>query len=156
MDTALTAALPYSFARLDDLMEKAGIDVLLVTSKHNTQYLLGGYRFIFFQAMDAIGTVTSQAASGSFQAAGENVTRSSETRIVAGRVMEKTNVPNRSAWRFPNRPNRRSPAPITKRRRNSERGEDVGENMGEERNRKPGRYWQKDASLQHANMPPIH
>lgn len=55
MDTALTDALPYSFAKLDDLMEKAGIDVLLVTSKHNTQYLLGGYRFIFFSAMDAIG-----------------------------------------------------------------------------------------------------
>lgn len=55
MDTTLTDALPYSFAKLDDLMEKAGIDVLLVTSKHNTQYLLGGYRFIFFSAMDAIG-----------------------------------------------------------------------------------------------------
>jgi Xaa-Pro dipeptidase len=55
MDTALTAALPYSFAKLDVLMEKAGIDVLLVTSKHNAQYLLGGYRFIFFSAMDAIG-----------------------------------------------------------------------------------------------------
>jgi Xaa-Pro aminopeptidase len=49
------ADLPYSFAKLDDLMEWAGIDVLLVTSKHNTQYLLGGYRFIFFSAMDAIG-----------------------------------------------------------------------------------------------------
>jgi Xaa-Pro dipeptidase len=36
-------------------MEQTGIDVLLVTSKHNTQYLLGGYRFIFFSAMDAIG-----------------------------------------------------------------------------------------------------
>ena len=47
--------LPYSFSRLDDLMEAAGIDVLLVTSKHNVQYLLGGYRFIFFSAMDAIG-----------------------------------------------------------------------------------------------------
>ncbi len=55
MDTTLTDALPYSFGHLDDLMEKAGIDVLLVTSKHNTQYLLGGYRFIFFSAMDAIG-----------------------------------------------------------------------------------------------------
>jgi Xaa-Pro aminopeptidase len=55
MDTALTNALPYSFARLDELMEKAGIDVLLATSKHNAQYLLGGYRFIFFSAMDAIG-----------------------------------------------------------------------------------------------------
>ncbi|RYI32782.1 MAG: aminopeptidase P family protein [Acetobacteraceae bacterium] len=55
MDHAAIDALPYSFAKLDDLMEKAGIDVLLVTSKHNTQYLLGGYRFIFFSAMDAIG-----------------------------------------------------------------------------------------------------
>ncbi len=42
-------------ARIDRLMEAAGLDVLLVTSKHNVQYLLGGYRFIFFMAMDAIG-----------------------------------------------------------------------------------------------------
>ncbi|MBL9053653.1 MAG: aminopeptidase P family protein [Tabrizicola sp.] len=55
MDQAALDALPYSFAKLDDLMETAGIDVLLVSSKHNTQYLLGGYRFIFFSAMDAIG-----------------------------------------------------------------------------------------------------
>ena len=55
MDTEATRALPYSFAKLDDLMEKVGIDVLVITSKHNTHYLLGGYRFIFFSAMDAIG-----------------------------------------------------------------------------------------------------
>lgn len=36
-------------------MEERGLDVLVVTSKHNVQYLLGGYRFIFFTAMDAIG-----------------------------------------------------------------------------------------------------
>jgi Xaa-Pro dipeptidase len=36
-------------------MESAGLDVLICTSKHNVQYLLGGYRFIFFAAMDAIG-----------------------------------------------------------------------------------------------------
>ena len=47
--------LPYTFSRLDDLMEKAGIDVLMATSKHNVRYLLGGYQFIFFSAMDAIG-----------------------------------------------------------------------------------------------------
>ncbi len=47
--------LPYSFEKLDALMEQAGLDVLLATSKHNVQYLLGGYRFIFFSAMDAIG-----------------------------------------------------------------------------------------------------
>ena len=38
-------------ARLHD----AGIDVLVVTSKHNIQYLLGGYRFFFFDHFDAIG-----------------------------------------------------------------------------------------------------
>lgn len=47
--------LPYQFPDLDALMDAAGIDVLLATSKHNTQYLLGGYKFIFFSAMDAIG-----------------------------------------------------------------------------------------------------
>jgi len=49
------SAVPFDQDRLDRLMEQAGIDVLLATSKHNTQYLLGGYRFIFFSAMDAIG-----------------------------------------------------------------------------------------------------
>jgi Xaa-Pro aminopeptidase len=49
------SAAPFDTGRLDRLMEQAGIDVLLATSKHNTQYLLGGYRFIFFSAMDAIG-----------------------------------------------------------------------------------------------------
>jgi Xaa-Pro aminopeptidase len=47
--------LPYSLERLDALMDEAGLDVLMTTSKHNAQYLLGGYRFIFFSAMDAIG-----------------------------------------------------------------------------------------------------
>lgn len=52
---ATTAAIPFDQARLDRLMEEANIDVVLATSKHNVQYLLGGYRFIFFSAMDAIG-----------------------------------------------------------------------------------------------------
>jgi Xaa-Pro dipeptidase len=47
--------IPFDSDRLDRLMEAAGIDVLVATSKHNTAYLLGGYRFIFFSAMDAIG-----------------------------------------------------------------------------------------------------
>ncbi len=47
--------VPFDQNKLDDLMEAAGIDVLIATSKHNVQYLLGGYRFIFFSAMDAIG-----------------------------------------------------------------------------------------------------
>jgi Xaa-Pro aminopeptidase len=47
--------LPFDAALLDRLLDEAGIDVLLATSKHNTQYLLGGYRFFFFDPMDAIG-----------------------------------------------------------------------------------------------------
>lgn len=52
---AAAPAVPFDAGRLDRLMEEAGIDVMLATSKHNTAYLLGGYRFIFFSAMDAIG-----------------------------------------------------------------------------------------------------
>lgn len=47
--------LSYNFDHLDRLMEDAGLDALLLTSKHNVQYMLGGYKFIFFSAMDAIG-----------------------------------------------------------------------------------------------------
>jgi Xaa-Pro dipeptidase len=50
-----TAGAPFDRDKLDRLMDEAGIDVLLATSKHNVQYLLGGYRYIFFHAMDAIG-----------------------------------------------------------------------------------------------------
>ena len=49
------STIPFDQARVDRLMEEAGIDVLVATSKHNVQYLLGGYKFIFFAAMDAIG-----------------------------------------------------------------------------------------------------
>jgi len=48
-------AIPFDHTRLDRLMEKAGIDVLLATSKHNVQYLLGGHRANFFDYMDATG-----------------------------------------------------------------------------------------------------
>jgi len=42
--------------KLDRLMDEAGLDVLIATSRHNVQYLLGGYRFFFFDVMEAIGT----------------------------------------------------------------------------------------------------
>src|SRR5256885_3147340 len=48
-------ALPFDAKHLDRLMDEAGMDVLLATSKHNVQYLLGGHRSIFFDYMDAIG-----------------------------------------------------------------------------------------------------
>ncbi len=48
-------AIPFDADRLDRLMEEAGIDVLVATSKHNVQYLLGGHRAFFFDYMDAMG-----------------------------------------------------------------------------------------------------
>ena len=46
---------PFDSALLDRLMDEAGIDVLVATSKHNVQYLLGGHRAFFFESMDAMG-----------------------------------------------------------------------------------------------------
>lgn len=49
------ASAPFDTARLDRLMDEAGIDILIATSKHNVQYLLGGHRAFFFETMDAMG-----------------------------------------------------------------------------------------------------
>src|SRR5262245_41978867 len=54
-DSFDTSKVPFDSEKLDAIMDAAGLDVLIVTSKHNIQYLLGGYRFFFFDAMDAIG-----------------------------------------------------------------------------------------------------
>ena len=54
-DTKIRKEIPFDSKRLDKLMDDAGIDVLVATSKHNVQYLLGGYRFFFFDTMDAVG-----------------------------------------------------------------------------------------------------
>jgi Xaa-Pro aminopeptidase len=51
----ITRTAPFDTALLDRLMEEAGLDVLIATSKHNVQYLLGGHRSFFFDNMDAIG-----------------------------------------------------------------------------------------------------
>jgi Xaa-Pro aminopeptidase len=48
-------AIPFDHSRLDRLMDEAGIDVVVATSKHNVQYLLGGHRANFFDYMDATG-----------------------------------------------------------------------------------------------------
>ncbi len=53
--TRQNVAVPFDTDRLDRLMDEAGIDVLLATSKHNAQYLLGGHRAFFFDYMDAMG-----------------------------------------------------------------------------------------------------
>jgi Xaa-Pro aminopeptidase len=48
--------IPFDAARLDRLLEESKIDVVLVCSRHNIQYLLGGYRFFFFDRHDGIQT----------------------------------------------------------------------------------------------------
>lgn len=47
--------IPFSTDRLDGLLDDFRIDVLIVTSKHNIQYLLGGYYHFQFDYMEAIG-----------------------------------------------------------------------------------------------------
>jgi Xaa-Pro aminopeptidase len=51
----LGSHVPFDASRLDRLMDEAGLDVLIATSKHNVQYLLGGHRALFFDYMDAMG-----------------------------------------------------------------------------------------------------
>lgn len=46
---------PFDAGRLDVLLEEAGLDAVLAMSKHNVQYLLGGYRYFFYATMDAHG-----------------------------------------------------------------------------------------------------
>jgi Xaa-Pro aminopeptidase len=52
---AASRAIPFDTDKLDRLMEAAGLDLLLVTSKHNVQYMLDVERAIFFDYMDALG-----------------------------------------------------------------------------------------------------
>ena len=49
------AAPSFDAARLDKLLDEAGMDAVVISSKHNIQYLFGGYRFFFFDHFDAIG-----------------------------------------------------------------------------------------------------
>ena len=53
--TSKAASPPFDSARLDGLLDEAGMDAVVICSKHNIQYLFGGYRFFFFDHFDAIG-----------------------------------------------------------------------------------------------------
>src|SRR6218665_185161 len=50
-----TGTPPFDSGLLDRVMQERGLDVLFVSSKHNIQYFLGGYRFFMFDYMDATG-----------------------------------------------------------------------------------------------------
>ncbi len=51
----MTAAPPFA-SELDALLDEAGIDVLLASSRHNLRHLLEGHHHHFFAHTDAIGT----------------------------------------------------------------------------------------------------
>ena len=52
---AAESAIPFDAAKLDAILDHAGIDALIVSSQHNIRHLLGGYRFFFFAHAPAIG-----------------------------------------------------------------------------------------------------
>jgi Xaa-Pro aminopeptidase len=47
-------SIPFNHERLEELMAAEDVDCVVATSRHNVQYLLGGYRCFFFSVMDAI------------------------------------------------------------------------------------------------------
>jgi len=46
---------PFSTALLDDLMEEAGMNAVLVSSPHNLRYFMDGYRFFLYDKLDSVG-----------------------------------------------------------------------------------------------------
>lgn len=55
VEATISKPIPFDGARLDAIMDAAGLDAIVATSKHNIRYLLGGYSFFFFDTMVAIG-----------------------------------------------------------------------------------------------------
>jgi Xaa-Pro aminopeptidase len=55
MNDVATPAMPFDSQHLDSLMDAAGMDVLLATSRANTRYLLGGHQALFYEHFDAVG-----------------------------------------------------------------------------------------------------
>ncbi|SPH17872.1 putative peptidase [Defluviimonas aquaemixtae] len=55
-DRSAEGQVPFDHRLADELMESHQLDLLIVNSKHNVRYLLGGYEFFFFfQSMEALG-----------------------------------------------------------------------------------------------------
>ena len=79
--TAEATSPPFDCARFDDLLDEAGMDAVVVCSKHNIQYLLGGYRFFFFDFMDAIGVKKASFVGNSLGGA---------TSLMVTRCMSRT------------------------------------------------------------------
>jgi Xaa-Pro aminopeptidase len=84
-------AIPFDHHRLDRLMDEAGIDVVVATSKHNVQYLLGGHRADFFDYMDATG-VTRYLPVLVY------AKEMPEKAVYIGHRLEKFQIQNRALW----------------------------------------------------------
>jgi Xaa-Pro aminopeptidase len=84
-------AIPFDHQRLDRLMDEAGIDVVIATSKHNVQYLLGGHRADFFDYMDATG-VTRYLPVLVY------AKEMPEKAVYIGHRLEKFQIQNRALW----------------------------------------------------------
>lgn len=82
---------PFDRKALDKLMAAANLDAILVSSRHNVRYLLGGYRFFFFAYMDAVGSSRYLPVVLYLR------DRPDETAYF-GNVMEKFEVENGSIW----------------------------------------------------------
>jgi Xaa-Pro aminopeptidase len=50
------ATVPFDAKRLQGLMEEAGLDLLLASTRHNVRYLTGGYYFHFHSRFTRLGT----------------------------------------------------------------------------------------------------
>jgi Xaa-Pro aminopeptidase len=55
IENSAQPVIPFDTAMLDALMERDGLDVLIVTSRHNVRYFLGGYSSEFFSHTEATG-----------------------------------------------------------------------------------------------------
>ncbi|QAB19000.1 aminopeptidase P family protein [Leucobacter muris] len=83
--------IPFKTHHLDELMAAEGIDALLVTSKHNVQYLLGGHRFFWFDYMDAVGVSRYLPVVVYFRGA-------PEASCFVGNAMEGFQIENEPVW----------------------------------------------------------
>jgi len=55
---------PYDAAKLDRLMDAAGVDLVLTNTQHNARYLTGGYFYHFHERFDAMGLGRYMALCG--------------------------------------------------------------------------------------------
>lgn len=83
--------IPFNTRQLDELMEAESVDALLVTSKHNVQYLLGGHRFFWFDYMDAVGVSRYLPVFVYFRGA-------PDASCFVGNAMEGFQIENEPIW----------------------------------------------------------